>query len=123
MAIAKGKKEAFTVDQEIDSMCSACDTVTKHIVRSVTKLGSITQAACLTCETASTFSRGVKTSVNMGKGKVAAPYDRNRAYKKGQAMMHDKFGHGEVTAVLDAHKIEVLFGDSTRKMLHAQEVQ
>ena len=121
MAIAKGKKEAFAVDQEIDSMCSACDTVTKHVVRAVTKLGAITQAECMTCETASTFSRGVKTSVNMGKGKVAAPYDRSRTYKKGQAMMHDKFGHGEVTAVLDAHKIEVLFGDSTRKMLHAQE--
>jgi hypothetical protein len=36
-------------------------------------------------------------------------------------MMHDKFGHGEVTAVLEPQKIDVLFGDTTRRLIHAQD--
>ena len=116
--------KGYAVDDSVEMMCSACDLDQNHKVVAVTKQGKITKAACETCETVSTFAWGVKTSVSVSTGgKAASPYDRSRKYKKGQAMMHDKFGHGEVTAVLDAHKIEVLFGDSTRKMLHAQEVQ
>ena len=36
-------------------------------------------------------------------------------------MNHFKFGHGEVTAVLEPQKIDVLFGDTTRRLIHAQE--
>ncbi|MBV9216548.1 MAG: hypothetical protein JO053_10250 [Acidobacteria bacterium] len=114
------KKEAFTVGQTIESMCSVCEVDQKHVVRAVTKLGAITQAACEACETVTTFSRGAKTSVSVGKGKNASPYDRTRVYRKGQSMMHDKFGRGEVTAVVDSNKIDVLFGDQTRRMIHAQ---
>lgn len=35
-------------------------------------------------------------------------------------MTHDKFGRGEVTAVIEPHKIDVLFGDQTRRMIHDQ---
>jgi hypothetical protein len=35
-------------------------------------------------------------------------------------MTHDKFGHGEVTAVIEPQKIDVLFGDQTRRLIHAQ---
>ena len=34
-----------------------------------------------------------------------------RKYRKGQAMMHSTFGQGEVTAVIEPQKIDVLFGD------------
>jgi len=36
-------------------------------------------------------------------------------------MMHSKFGHGEVTAVIDPQKIDVVFGDSTRRLIHDQQ--
>jgi len=114
------KKEVFTVGQQIENMCSVCESEQAHIVKTATKQGVITQAACEACETVTTFSRGVKTAVNVGKGKNASPYDRSRIYRKGQAMMHDKFGRGEVTAVVDSSKIDVLFGDRTRRMIHAQ---
>lgn len=114
------KKETFTVGQSIDSMCSVCEIEQKHEVRTTTKQGVITQAACEVCETVTTFSRGAKTAVAVGKGKSASPYDRTRSYRKGQSMMHDKFGRGEVTAVVDSHKIDVLFGDCTRRMIHSQ---
>ncbi len=114
------KKEVYAVDGTIEMMCSSCDSDQVHNIVTVTKQGQITKAACAACETVSTFTRGVKTSVGGGTGKAASPYDRTRKYKKGQAMTHDKFGRGEVTAVIEPHKIDVLFGDQTRRMIHDQ---
>ena len=114
------KTEVYAVDQSVEMMCSACDLEQNHKVQTVTKQGKITKASCEACETVSTFTRGVKTSVSMGSGKNASPYDRMRKYRKGQAMTHDKFGRGEVTAVIEAQKIDVLFGDTTRRLIHAQ---
>jgi hypothetical protein len=116
------KTEKYSAGDKIVMMCSACDVEQSHLVQTVTKLGKITSAVCEACQTASTFSRGVKTSVAVGKSnKTASPYDRTRKYKKGQAMMHSVFGQGEVTAVLELQKIDVLFGDRTRRLIHAQE--
>ncbi len=114
------KKPAFAVGDSTEMMCSACDIEQMHKVMTVTKQGVITKAVCETCETASTFTRGVKTAVSLGTGKNASPYDRSRKYRKGQAMTHDKFGRGEVTAVVEPHKIDVLFGDHVRRLLHEQ---
>jgi hypothetical protein len=114
------KTIAYAVDQSVEMMCSACDLEQNHKVVTVTKQGKITKAVCEACETVSTFTRGVKTSVSMGTGKNASPYDRMRKYRKGQAMTHDKFGRGEVTAVIEPQKIDVLFGDQTRRLIHSQ---
>jgi hypothetical protein len=114
------KKEVFVVGQTLKMLCSACDVEQNHNVESVTKQGQITKAICQACETSSTFSRGVKTSVAMGKSKSASPYDRPRKYRKGQAMMHSTFGQGEVTDVIEPQKIDVLFGDKTRRLIHSQ---
>jgi hypothetical protein len=120
--MATTKAEKYAAGDSLVMMCSACDVEQNHLVQTVTKLGKITSAMCEVCSTASTFSRGVKTSVAVGKSnKTASPYDRTRKYKKGQAMMHTHFGQGEVTAVLDLQKIDVLFGDRTRRLIHAQE--
>lgn len=102
-------------------LCSGCDGEQQHTIDTVTKLGRITKASCTVCGTASTFNRGVKTSVSGGKAPTAAPYDRNKKYRKGQAMTHSVFGRGEVTALVGDGKIDVLFGESTRRLIHAQE--
>jgi|ERR1035437_3718925 hypothetical protein len=114
------KTEVFAIGGTIEMMCSACDVEQNHRIEAVTKQGKITKAACEACETSSTFNRGVKTSVNVGTGKNASPYDRTRKYRKGQAMTHHVFGRGEVTAVIEPQKIDVLFADRTRRMIHAQ---
>lgn len=113
------KKTSYTLGDTAEMTCSACDSEQMHEVRSATKQGVITEARCQTCDTVTKFTRGVKTSVNMGTSKNAAPYDRNRTYKKGQVMTHDKFGRGEVTGT-DSQKMDVLFGDQTRRMIHGQ---
>jgi hypothetical protein len=114
------KKEKYAVGASLEMLCSACDVEQNHTIETVTKQGQISKAVCDVCATVSTFSRGVKSSVTMGKTKTASPYDRTRKYRKGQAMMHSKFGQGEVTAVIEPQKIDVLFGDQTRRLIHAQ---
>jgi UDP-2,3-diacylglucosamine pyrophosphatase LpxH len=114
------KQEVYLVGDSVEMLCSACDVEQNHLVETATKHGRITKAICEVCSTSSTFSRGVKTSVAMGGSKTATPYDRTRKYRKGQAMMHSKFGQGEVMAVIDPQKIDVLFGDQTRRLIHAQ---
>ena len=114
------KQEVYVVGDSVEMLCSACDVEQNHLVDTATKHGRITKATCEVCATSSTFSRGVKTSVAMGGSKTATPYDRTRKYRKGQAMMHSKFGQGEVMAVVDTQKIDVLFGDQTRRLIHAQ---
>ena len=119
--MAAAKVEKYSIGESIVMMCSACDVEQTHLVQTATKQGKITSAVCEVSATSSTFSRGVKTSVAMGKSKTASPYDRTRKYRKGQAMMHTHFGQGEVTAVIEFQKIDVLFGDRTRRLIHAQE--
>lgn len=114
------KVEKYAIGDSITMMCSACDVEQNHLIQTATKQGKITCAVCEVCSTSSTFNRGVKTSVAMGKSKTASPYDRTRKYRKGQAMMHTHFGQGEVTAVIELQKIDVLFGDRTRRLIHAQ---
>lgn len=116
----KKKNPIFAVGDTAEMMCSGCDVEQIHRISAVTKQGVVTKAVCETCETTSTFTRGVKTAVSMGSSKTAAPYDRMRKYKKGQAMTHDKFGRGEVTEVIEPRKIAVLFGDRLRCLIHEQ---
>jgi hypothetical protein len=118
--MATAKTPAFAVGDSTEMMCSVCDIEQQHKITAVTKQGKITKASCEACDTASTYSRGEKTSINAGSGKNAAPYDRTRKYRKGQSMMHDTFGRGEVTGVIESQKIDVLFGDKMRRMLHDQ---
>lgn len=114
-------QKRYQVDDTLEMACSACDADTVHTVAAVTKLGKISKTACSKCQTTSTFTRGVKTGVSMSGDRTATPYDRTRKYRKGQSMLHATFGQGEVTAVVEPQKIDVLFGDRTRRLIHAQQ--
>jgi hypothetical protein len=48
-----------------------------------------------------------------------SPYDRTRTYRAGQTMMHTTYGMGEVTALVEPQKIDVLFPDRVRRLIHA----
>jgi hypothetical protein len=52
-----------------------------------------------------------------------APYDQTRAYRTGQTMMHPTFGQGEVTALIEPQKIDVLFADRMRRLVHARSAE
>ena len=111
----------FELGQTVEMPCSACDAEQNHTAQSVTKLGKMTKAVCDVCGMVSAFRRGKKVSIDISKSKAGTPYDQTHKYKKGQAMLHSTFGQGEVTAVVDAQKIDVLFGDQMRRLVHARE--
>lgn len=114
------EKKKYTVDETIENFCAVCDSDQKHTVLTVTKAGQMTKSSCQTCGTVSTFKNGVKTSSGMT-AKPGSEYDRTRKYRKGQAILHATFGPGEVMAVIEPQKIDVLFGDQVRRLIHAQE--
>lgn len=114
------EKKKFAVDEKVERLCAGCDVEQTHTVQTVTKQGVITKMICDVCASVSAFRSGVKTSMAMTKSKTATLYDRTRKYRKGQAMVHDTFGRGEVMAVIEPQKIDVLFGDQVRRLIHAQ---
>ena len=115
------KNEKYAAGDSIPMFCSGCDDDTSHSIQAVTKFGKISAAVCSTCQTSSTFRGGVKIGTAVGNTKAAKAYDRTVRYRKGQAMTHPVFGRGEVTAVLEPQKIDVLFGSTTRRLIHAQD--
>jgi hypothetical protein len=47
-------------------------------------------------------------------------YDRSRTYRTGQTMTHPTYGEGEITSVIEPQKIDVLFTDKLRRLIHAR---
>ena len=110
-------KAVFKVGDRIDQMCITCNEERGHIVVSVSKTGRITRVGCPMCASHVIYRAG---TTRRASSKVGAPYDRERTYRKGQTLMHATFGEGEVTAIVEPQKMDVLFADRIRRMIHAQ---
>ena len=110
------EKTVFKIGDRVDQMCANCKEVRGHIVTSVTKAGRIMRVSCPMCKSSVTYRAGTtsRASANLG-----APYDRARTYRKGQILMHPMFGEGEVTEIIEPQKMDVLFADRLRRMIHA----
>ena len=112
--------EMFAVGQRVDKLCAVCGVERGHVVASVTKRGQISRVSCPTCGTRSSFKSGSRTSGARDGAQSGAPYDPTRTYRTGQSMMHPAFGFGEVTAVIEPQKIDVLFTDRLRRLIHSR---
>jgi DNA-directed RNA polymerase subunit RPC12/RpoP len=97
-------------------MCATCGEERGHIVASISKTGKITRVSCPICKSRVPYKAGVTRTAP---AKAGAPYDRARVYRRGQTMTHPTFGEGEVTAVIETGKIDVLFADRIRRLIHA----
>ena len=105
--------------ERVEKFCEACGEERGHVVASVTKAGRITRVSCPKCGTRSPFKAGAGTSARVT-AKTGAPYDSAFTYRAGQSMTHPVFGPGEVTAVIEPQKIDVLFADRLRRLIHAR---
>jgi hypothetical protein len=114
------EKQTFKVGERIDKSCAVCDEERGHIVTAVTKRGQISRVSCSKCSTISTFKLAARTMPRPST-KTPSPYDRTLTYRAGQSMTHAMFGIGEVTKVIEPHKMEVLFNDRVRRLVHAQD--
>jgi DNA-directed RNA polymerase subunit RPC12/RpoP len=110
------EKPVFKIGDRIDQMCITCKEERGHIVVSLSKTGRITRVACPMCASRVMYRAG---TTRRASNKLGAPYDRTRAYRKGQTLMHPTFGEGEVTALIEPRKMDVLFADRIRRMMHA----
>ncbi|HEV8589143.1 MAG TPA: hypothetical protein VGQ72_09725 [Pyrinomonadaceae bacterium] len=109
-------KNVFAIGDRVEQMCVTCGEERGHVVASVTKKGKITRVSCPICASRVPYERG---TTRRASGKAGAPYDRARTYRRGQTLMHPTFGEGEVTAIIESGKMDVLFADRMRRLIHS----
>jgi DNA-directed RNA polymerase subunit RPC12/RpoP len=116
------EKPTYAVGDRVEKLCATCGEERGHVVASITKRGHISRVSCPACGTRSPFKSGVKSSGSRSTTMAGAPYDPTRLYRTGQTLMHPSFGLGEVTAIIEPQKIDVLFADRLRRMIHGRAV-
>ena len=115
------EKQTYTVGERVEKFCASCGEERGHVVASVTKRGQISRVTCPKCGARGTFKAAAADAAPRGeRAKAGAPYDPARTYRAGQSLTHPTFGQGEVTAVIEPHKIDVLFADRMRRLIHAR---
>ena len=112
-------KQIHQSGERVEKFCEECGEERGHVVASVTKAGRITRVSCPKCGTRSTFKAVVGTTARAA-ARPGAPYDSAHTYRAGQSMTHPVFGAGEVTALIEPQKIDVLFPDRMRRLIHAR---
>jgi hypothetical protein len=117
------QKPTFAVGDRVEKLCATCGEERGHVVASVTKSGQISRVDCPKCNTRSSFKKGAGATGGRAAAKAGAPYDRTFSYRKGQTLLHPSFGEGEVTAVIEPQKIDVLFADRVRRLIHETSVK
>jgi hypothetical protein len=118
-AVEAVEKPAFVIGDRVEKLCVKCGEERGHVIASLTKRGKISRVTCPKCGTVGSFKSGAASGTRR-KLDPGAPYDQTRAYRTGQTMMHPTFGQGEVTALIEPQKIDVLFADRMRRLVHAR---
>jgi len=108
--------------ERVEKFCAVCGEERGHIVASVTKSGRITSVSCPKCGTRSRFKAGAEVTAR-APARTGAPYDSTRTYRAGQSLTHPVFGVGEVMAVIEPQKIDVLFPDRMRRLVHTRTLK
>ena len=117
------EKQTHTVGERMEKYCEECGEERGHVVVSVTKRGQVSRVSCPKCGTRSAPKRGARADSQRTTAKSGAPYDPTHTYRTGQSMSHPVFGMGEVTALIEPQKIDVLFSDRMRRLIHARTAQ
>lgn len=135
---------APAVGKDVDSWCTRCKLVLAHTVEAVVG-GRITRVHCNTCGGQHAYrakapgeggarpsrarrsdgerpaAKQVRDYATLMRGKdpaSARTYSLTEHFKEGELIKHATFGLGIVTALRDGNKIEVLFEDSGKTLIH-----
>lgn len=109
----------FAIGDRVQKLCAVCGEVRGHVVATMNKNGQIASVYCAQCDSRSRFKKGDSLNA-IAAAREGAPYNWAATYRKGQTMLHSIFGMGEVTAVVDHGKIDVLFADRLRRLIHTK---
>jgi hypothetical protein len=130
------------VGKNVDSWCTRCKLVLAHTIEAVAG-GKITRVHCNTCNgqhayrakapgTRTGTSRARKTTADatptqsfetLLRGRTAADarrYALTDRFRPGELIAHATFGLGVVTAERDGVKIEVLFAEGPKMLVHGR---
>jgi hypothetical protein len=112
-------KLIHTVGERTEKLCAVCKEERGHVVASLNKRGQINRVDCPKCGTRTAFKRSASTS-QRSSDQPGSPYDMTRTYRAGQTMTHPNYGQGEVTALIEPMKMDVLFSDRLRRLIHSR---
>jgi hypothetical protein len=133
------------VGKEVDSWCTKCKLVLGHTIEAVVN-GRITKVHCNTCKGQHAYrarapgtgtGTGSRPRASRATGSRAAPaavvyadllrgrdagaareYGSGERFAPKELIKHTTFGLGVVTALKDVNKIEVLFPDGAKTLIH-----
>ena len=134
---------APAIGKDIDSWCTRCKMVLAHTVEAVVN-GRVTRVHCNTCggqhayranppgtsserrtrsradgdRAAAKPARDYATLVRGRDPAGARSYSLTEHFKDGELIRHATFGLGVVTGLRDGNKIEVMFPDGSKILIH-----
>lgn len=113
------EKQVYTVGERADKFCATCGEERGHVIVSVTSTGNIWRVSCPRCGAVSACKISERKA-RRPPALAGPPYDPTHLYREGQLMSHQTYGEGEVTALVEPRKIDVLFPDRMRRLVHAR---
>jgi hypothetical protein len=132
------------VGKNVDSWCTKCKLVLAHTIEAVVS-GRITKVHCNTCGGQHAYrarppgaggggsgTRSARTSRTRSAPAVvlysdlirgrdagaARPYSSSERFAARELIRHPSFGLGVITSLKDVNKIEVLFADGAKTLIH-----
>lgn len=110
----------YNVGQRVDKWCAVCGEERGHVVASVSVKGRATRVSCPICGTRGPFKNCTNPSDKSGSGIESQPYDWTHSYRVRQVINHPTYGLGEVVALIEPKKMDVLFADRIRRLIHSR---
>lgn len=106
--------------QRVDKWCVVCSEDRGHVVASVSVKGHVTRVTCPICGTRGSFKNGANSPAKSASDKQTQPYDWTHTYQVRQVINHPSYGLGEVVALIEPKKMDVLFADRIRRLVHSR---
>src|SRR5262249_676738 len=114
------EEHQYAVGDRVEKLCAPCGEERGHVVVSLNKRGQISRVNCPRCGITTAFRKGKKPAGVPASTKDSEPYDWARTYRKRQTITHRTLGLGEGRGGIEPQKIDVLFSDKARRLIHAR---
>jgi hypothetical protein len=112
----------YTIGGRVEKICPNCNEQLGHVIKSITKQQKVSRVSCSRCGLSGTFkSAAVLAKIENLATQPSVPYDQSRTYRSGQVLLHPIFGPGEIMSVIETKKIDVLFMDQVRRLIHSRD--
>lgn len=132
----------YVVGEKIEAFCKKCEVVSSHVIR-VVKSNRLSRCACSVCDDLHPYRKGPpKAAADRKASKVekalaeaaanfeeamadrdpedALAYSIREAFSAGDLIAHKSFGQGLVMRTLPDGKLEALFSEGTKILVHGR---